>query len=262
MLRNTKDLEGSAIGGTNGVIGEVSDLYFDDEEWVIRYLVLSTGMWLANRKVLISPVAFGRQQRWQQPLRVALTKEQVKNGPDIDTDRPISRRHEVQYLEYYGYPSYWKGAYLWGVSPTPNMMPIGAWDIGSADPKSQKGGLHLHSCNAVMRYHIHGSDGDIGQVHGLLVDEETWAIRYFIVNTSHWWPGHQALVAPQWISDVNWFSSNITVDLTRITLKNAPRYDAALPLDRPREIAMLEYYGRPGYWAREPRAGVHAARKW
>ena len=39
----------------------------------------------------------------------------------------------------------------------------------------------------------------MGQVKGLLVDEETWAIRYLIVETSNWWFGHQVLIAPQWI---------------------------------------------------------------
>ena len=43
MLRNSQDLEGYTIGATDGVIGEVEDFYFDDEAWVIRYLVVSTG---------------------------------------------------------------------------------------------------------------------------------------------------------------------------------------------------------------------------
>lgn len=262
MLRNSKDLEGSAISATDGAIGDVTDLYFDDEEWVIRYLVVSTGAWLANRKVLISPVAL-RQRQWsQKSLGASLTQEQVKNSPDIDTDRPVSRQHELQYLEYYRYPSYWKGAYLWGAGPNPNMMPIGAGYDGSPDPQSQTGDLHLRSCNAVMKYHVHASDGDIGHVQGLLIDDETWAIRYLIVNTSNWWLGHRALVAPQWINDVNGFSSNITVDLTRNTLKNAPPYDAASPPDRWQEIEIFEYYGRPGYWARDPRPGADAAHSW
>jgi hypothetical protein len=260
MLRNSKDLEGSAIGATDGAIGEVQDLYFDDEEWVIRYLVVSTGAWLANRKVLISPVALGQPQWSQRLLRASITKEQVKNSPDIDTDKPVSRQHELRYLEYYGYPSYWRGAYLWGVGPNPNIIPMGAGHDVSPDTRGEKGDPHLRSCNAVMKHHVHASDGDIGRVQGLLVDDETWAIRYLIVNTSNWWLGHQVLVAPQWINDVNWFSSNVTVDLTRNTLRNAPPYDIASPPDRRREIETFEYYGRPGYWVRDPRRDADSAR--
>jgi hypothetical protein len=247
MLRNSKDLEGCVIGATDGTIGHVKDLYFDDAAWVIRYLVVATGTWLASRKVLISPVALLQPQWAQKLLRASLTQEQVKNSPDIDTDQPVSRQHELQYLEYYRYPSYWSGAYLWGVGPNPNMMPGTSCDW-STEPDGKQHDHHLRSCNAVMKYHVHASDGDIGHVQGLLVDDETWAIRYLIVDTSHWWLGHQVLLATQWIADVNWFSSNVTVTLSRKTLRDAPPYDATSPLDRDQEIAVFEYYERPGYW--------------
>jgi hypothetical protein len=38
----------------------------------------------------------------------------VKNSPNIDTDKPISRQHEIAYNGYYGYPYYWGGPFLWG----------------------------------------------------------------------------------------------------------------------------------------------------
>jgi sporulation protein YlmC with PRC-barrel domain len=100
MLRNSQDLEGRSIAATDGVIGEVKDLYFDDEAWVIRYLVVSTGTWLSNRKVLVSPYSIGNRRWGEKSLPAALTKEQVKNSPDIDTDKPISRQYEMQYLKY------------------------------------------------------------------------------------------------------------------------------------------------------------------
>ncbi len=90
-------------------------------------------------------------------------------------------------------------------------------------------------CNAIFKYHIHASDGDIGHVEGLLVDDETWAIRYLIVDTSNWWLGHQVLVAPQWIHDVSWSRSTVSLELPRKALKDAPPYDASLPLDRGRK---------------------------
>jgi hypothetical protein len=36
MVRNVNDLRGYAMRATDGVIGEVDDLYFDDEDWAIR----------------------------------------------------------------------------------------------------------------------------------------------------------------------------------------------------------------------------------
>ena len=102
-----------------------------------------------------------------------------------------------------------------------------------------------------MGYHIQATDGDIGHVEGLLVDEETWAIRYVIVDTSNWWLGHQVLIAPQWIQDVSWPDATVSVNLTRQAVKDAPPYDSEAPLDRKQETGIHEHYGRPGYWTTE-----------
>jgi hypothetical protein len=273
VLRNSQYLEGCAIGATDGPIGEVKDLYFDDEAWVIRYLVVSTGGWLSNRKVLISPYAISQQQWDQGRLRATITKEQVKNSPDIDTDKPISRQYEMQYLTYYRYPSYWGSNDLWGVGVSPNMMPTNSGVNWSADQFAQAeaerermGRLehydsHLRSCNAVMKYHVRAIDGDIGHVHSLLVDDETWAIRYLIVDTSNWWLGHQVLIAPQWIDDVSWFDCKVSVDLSRQAVQDAPRYDAAQSLNRIQEMGVHQHYGRPGYWAVEGESGISGSRR-
>jgi hypothetical protein len=39
-------------------------------------------------------------------IPAALTEAQVIGGPDIDTDRPVSRQHEIGYMGYYGVPSF------------------------------------------------------------------------------------------------------------------------------------------------------------
>ena len=107
---------------------------------------------------------------------------------------------------------------------------------------------HLRSCNAVMKYHIRATDGDIGHIHSLLVDDETWAIRYLIVATNNWWLGHHVLIAPQWIDDVSWFDCKVSVDLTRQAVKDAPPYDADVSLNREQEVSIHQHYGRAGYW--------------
>src|SRR5271170_6267835 len=116
MLRSLKDLEDYAIHATDGVIGHVTDFYFDDDAWVVRYLLVETGTWHSSRRVLISPIAIGQPNWVERILPVSITREQVKNSPEIDTDKPVSRQHEVQFLGYYGYPYYWAGDGLWGQS--------------------------------------------------------------------------------------------------------------------------------------------------
>jgi len=115
----------------------------------------------------------------------------------------------------------------------------------------EKGDPHLRSCNAVIGYHIHASDGDIGHVAGMLIEEENWAIRYIIVDTSHWWIGHQLLIAPQWIHEVSWPEQRVAVDLPRQALKDAPPYDSSVPVDRSQEVRLFKHYGRASYWMSE-----------
>jgi hypothetical protein len=59
-----------------------------------------------------------------------------------------------------------------------------------------------HHSKVGIGNHVHATDGDIGHVEDLLVDDQTRAIRYMIVDTGNWWGGHHVLVAPQWIEAV------------------------------------------------------------
>ncbi len=117
--------------------------------------------------------------------------------------------------------------------------------------RHQNDDLHLRSCKEVVGYHIEVDDGDIGHLQGMLVDEETWAIRYLIVNTSNWWFGHEVLIAPQWIRDVIWPEATISVNLTRQAVQDAPPYSSSEQLNREQELDIFKHYGRTGYWADE-----------
>ena len=249
MLRNVKDLRGDAIRATDGVIGRVDDFYFDDEDWGVRYLVVDTGGWLSGRKVLISPIALGQAGWMARQLPVALTRAQVKGSPDIDTRRPVSRQHEADYFEYYGYPYYWGGAGLWGMGAYPGGLTTEdriAKELKShrTQSKGRPDDCHLRSSNAVIGHHIEAKDGEIGHVKDLLVDDHTWAIRYLIVDTSNWWGGHHVLVSPRWIKDVSWSEAKISVDLARQAVQYAPEYDSAVQFDQQLERRVDEYYDR------------------
>jgi sporulation protein YlmC with PRC-barrel domain len=264
MLRSIKELEGYSVNATDGDVGHVKDCYFDDETWVIRYFVVATGEWLKSRRVLISPLAIGHPAWSGSTIPLAISREQVKNSPDIDTDKPVSRQHEMSYFGYYGYPYYWGGTGLWGNASYPGTLVTGigydgidrefadlrtnaATKNGSRHPVDQ----HLRSCNAVGKYRVHASDGDLGHVEGLLVDERTWSIRYMIVGTSNWWVGHSVLISPEWIDDVSWINEKVSIDLSRQAIKDAPLYDSAVHLSRDYESVIYKHYGRTGYWSDE-----------
>jgi hypothetical protein len=258
MLRSMKGLKGYAIRAIDGMIGHVQDFYFDDESWVIRYFVVDTGSWLSGRKVLISPIAIGHPNWSDRALSVSLTKAQVEDSPDIDTELPVSRQHEIRHLRHYGYPYYWGGTGLWGGVDDPSMMLMTGYDGFVPTPQAppteaeedyasveaarhQNDDPHLRSCKVITGYHIEAKDGGIGHVQGMLIDEDSWAIRYLVVDTSNWWLGHQVLIAPQSVQNVSWLEETVSVDLTRQAVKESPPYDAEA-LDRILETNVAERY--------------------
>lgn len=263
MLRSINDLQGREIRATDGEIGSVDQFFFDDETWTVRYLVVDTGHWVPGRQVLISPISLGTA--WvAEGLNVSLTREQIKNSPGIDTDKPVSREHETEHLDYYGYPIYWGGGGLWGLGPYPAGLitrrgypnRAGVATGYAAAPARQpetarrerQGDPHLRTTQAVIGYYIEARDGDIGHVEDFLIDDETWAIRYMVVDTVNWWPGKKVVVAPQWIERVSWEESKVHVDLTRESIKGAPEFDATALVNREYEHSLYDYYGRPKYW--------------
>src|SRR5664280_758874 len=137
--------------------------------------------------------------------------------------------------------------------PTQVVDPLRSNEHLVTDPPVAR--VHNHVSNGpgflIDQQPLYVTDGGVGHVQGLLVDEETWAIRYMVVDTSNWWIGHQVLIAPQWIHDLSWFAATVSVNLTRQAVKDAPPYDSAVPLDRNQEIGLHKHYKRTGYWADE-----------
>ena len=151
------------MGATDGEIGEVKEFYFDNETWAVRYLIVETGNWLSNRKVLISPQALQVTDRENKDFPTNLTKEQIKNSPDIDTNKPISRRQEIKLYGHYPWRSYWgSGFYAGGFGGYINSDPIIderiAKDVDFTDQRSDDN-PHLRSTQRISGYHIHARMG-------------------------------------------------------------------------------------------------------
>ena len=107
MLRSTAELAGLAIHATDGNIGSLTNVYFDDVQWCARYFVVDTGHWLPGRLVLISPASVTSVDMASRKLNVRLSKEQVEKSPGIESHEPVSRQHEQRVAKYYGWPVYW-----------------------------------------------------------------------------------------------------------------------------------------------------------
>jgi hypothetical protein len=227
------------ILATDGEIGRASDFYLDDERWVIRYLVVIAGSWLNGRSVLISPMAITRADWDSKQIHVALTKEQVMNSPGSETHQPVSRQWEAEYSAYYRWPYYWTGPGLWGAWPTPGGAAAAPYAVPAVPPsvageiqarlEQEKEENHLRSVQEVIGYAVLARDGEAGRVEDFLVDDESWAIRQIMVDTTSWWPGGEVLVGPEHAESVDWPRGEIAFDLSREDIRSRPEFRPSGP---------------------------------
>jgi hypothetical protein len=248
MLLSIKKLLEYKIEAIDGHIGHADSFLFDDQTWIIRYLVVDTGGWLSGRKVLLAPSALGKPVTDQRVFPIELTRRQIEDSPDIDTDKPVSRQHETALHEYYNWTPYWGGGVAMPYAPfmqTPEERETQkqAASVGVAEADQ-----HLRSTKEVIGYKIHAKDGKIGHLDDLIVEEYEWKIRLMIVDTGGWIAGRKVLIPPAWIKEIRWEESEAYVDVTKEEVQKSPEFNPESPVNREYETRLYDYYGRPKYW--------------
>ena len=262
MLWNASALKRYAIAASDGPIGTVSDFLFDEASWLVRWLVVDTGNWLPGRKVLLPPSALGQLDAREHEFSVTFTKHQIKESPEIDSDRPVSRQMETSVYDYYGWSPYWGTGFNIGgydYMPGAGMGTMGATSIATspspqatrrakaiADARRRDGDPHLRSIAAVTGYHIHASDGEIGHVEDFLVEDTDWSIHFLVADTSNWWFGVKVLIAPRLARRIDWMDRLVNLDVDRQKVKGSPLYNASKTVDWAYENHYHNYYGEIG----------------
>jgi len=241
-----KALEGYTVSATDGDIGTVVNFLLDDEHWTVRYLIVMTSGLFEGSQVLITPISFRHVDWSTHRFELTLTKAKVRDSPSVHVDKPVSRQHEWNYYRYYQYPHYWEHPGLWGMGAHPELLATGGW---KGEPVERPADVHLRSAREVRGYRIQGSDHKIGYVEDFIVDDETWEVRYLVVNTRNWWFGKKVLVSPRWANRVSWEENQVYLDITRDALKHCPEWHASAGVNREYEARLYDYYGRPVYWA-------------
>ncbi|HEX7064731.1 MAG TPA: PRC-barrel domain-containing protein, partial [Bacillales bacterium] len=235
------------INAEDDELGKAEAFLFDDENWTIRYLVVDTRKWLPGRKVLISPISVKSVNHEEEQVSVRLTKEQVKESPDIDHEKPVSREQELRLNQFYGWGNYWNGPGIWGPAMYPPHLVEGNFVQPSLETEKDSQESHLRSTSEVQNYEILAKDGGIGHVESFLIDDETWKIRYMIIDTKDRVSGRKVLVAPAWVTDIRWSEQRIYVSFKREKVEKAPAYEPDAPISKAYEEKLYNAYGVPPY---------------
>lgn len=209
MKRNINNLIGSHIAAIDGEIGKVKDFYFDDETWTIRYLIVETGNWLFGRKVLIATSALIELDFKNGLFLVNMTQEQVRESPEIDTNKPVSRQQEAMLNPKHLWNNYWGSGYYGGEMSISNKMPVRIKE-SDRDPNED---VHLRSILQVSGYGTNASDGEIGHVAYFIIEDKTWELVDLVVDTHDWIGGKKVLVAVAHVHSISYLNWLVYVDI-------------------------------------------------
>lgn len=179
MLWDISILKGYAVLGSDGRLGTVTDLLFDDSTWKMRWLVVNTRDWFPSHEVLLPVAAWGRLDFSQRQFTVRLTSRDIEDSPGIEEYLPVSRQGRIDTEGGLRAPC--------AIGPKP----------GCGDP-------HLRSVDAVLGHRVYAGDAEIGHVDEILVDSADWSIRFIKVDTRGWRPESRMVVPPRSIREIDW----------------------------------------------------------
>jgi len=251
MLTSLTGLDDYAVTGLDdgGHLGRVHDAYFDDRRWSIRHLVVETGHWPGHHRVLVSPWSVRGLDPGHHVLRTDLTRRELTESPDADSDKPVSRQHAVdlaRYYGFYGFPYHWLGT----APASEQWMAAGGGEVAvvTLAPRLQKAGdRHLQSARAVLGYYVHAHEDDVGHVSDFLFGDAAWAIRHVVLVVRRGLSRRRVLVPVGFVSRVDWDAGAVSVALPGPVVRNAPAYDPAEPFGPDLATRLAGYYGPPPF---------------
>jgi hypothetical protein len=249
MLRSARGLLEYKVTATDGDAGKATDMLFEDRDWYVVYLVVTGESWLSNRRALV-PRRVAGEPDWQaRRFPVRLTRRQIDDCPPVDADPPVSIQQEQDVLAYYNLQPGWIRGPVSGFGLPEMVVPSDIADQEAIEEQRQERDSHLRSMQEIIGYQVEASDGDMGHVKDVLIDEGQFVVRYLVVDTEDYLDGRLFLLAVPWVKELSWENEAVRTEFSAEQIRRSPQWDGRSPISRPYEEALHTYYGRPRYWA-------------
>jgi hypothetical protein len=237
---------GAAMQATDGAIGELADLLFDDQTWQVRWLVVDTGRWLNGRRVMIHPASLARLDMDSASLKVQLTRSQIRNSPLIDTEEHISTEMERSLHRYYGHDPVACGALF---CREPIARAAGSsfgrnhGSVASMAARQRRNAAqpHLRSLAEVEGYRVRATDGESSFLNNVIVDDEAWCVKSLVIDVPSWFTVRHVVVSVAMVEWFSWPERCIRLALTREAIKCSPRLQHALSMGPAYQVLRRAY---------------------
>lgn len=106
----------------------------------------------------------------------------------------------------------------------------------------------LRSTRDLHGYKVHATDGEAGHLGQFYFDDQTWKVRYIVVNVGNWLHRKEVLISPRSITKVDDFDNTIRTTLTTEQILNSAGTYTHKPVafQQPTDIPI--YFGWPPYY--------------
>ncbi|MDQ8204306.1 PRC-barrel domain-containing protein [Pelagicoccus sp. SDUM812003] len=221
MITDAKNLIETSILTSDGEVGSISDVYFDDSTWLIRYLVVEIGDKIEPQHALLAPEAFDKNALAQpKPLRTTISRAQIESCPPFKTFPAITRSYKETVHHHYGWSAYWLDGSQINASEGDMIGPVREKEVdGDA--------IHLRTFKSLFGYRLNASDGPVGKVSSLTIDTHKWKVAELVIETGNWFSGKQVLSLPESIEHIDHHHSTIHVALTKQKIFDTRAHDVA-----------------------------------
>jgi hypothetical protein len=215
MLRSATTVKGCKLISRGGEVGTVRESYFDDQRWAVRYLLADLEGRGPDNHVLISPHTLAGVIEEGRHIAIEVTTEQIESSPILAGEMPLTWAYADTYGAQLGWPV----------------------DSGIREREAR-----LRGASDVNGYGAQAVDGECGHVEDLVIDDETWEIRYLVVGTPSRWRRRQVLVAAQSVERISRSESKVFVKLSRETILQSPECTDEALLERAYETRLCRLY--------------------
>jgi uncharacterized protein YrrD len=193
------------IEGPDGRVGILYDILFDDHSWKVCNLLISRDRWFYGQQTLIEPKYVARANWQDQKLSVQATKKQIQQWPTIAGNQNTAAEKTRQGTQAFTLDAYWMGV-------------VNAVAQNNGNPR-------IRSTKVLNGMHVYVADELVGHIDDFVVDDETWTIRYFVIETRNWCPGKRILVELTAIESICWEDGQVSLSLSRDEIYDLPAYD-------------------------------------
>lgn len=196
MKMNWSELEGTKIRATDGDVGKLKDLYFDDESFKVRFALVETGGILSRKWALISPQAFGAFEPQTKRLPINLSKSKIEKSPDVSDINTLRNEDQKAVCDYFGWATNWYG---------------------------RKGDLRV--LQKLLQCKVLAEDEKVGGLDDVILDLNVWSVQSLVLNAGSWLSGKKILVPTQKVKSFTVEDNIVSIDMTRDRIEEAPDYN-------------------------------------